>query len=131
MPYTNIQHTSTPQAKKTPYLTTTPTQQTVTTTDLNMRHIHTSIVSRHLATIGNNKYCAHLHHTLVTLRRYFSALLVAPLSNSEQINHPFSNHTYTKSTPNHIHHHYATSVTLTHTTHIISSTAPWICGPRE
>ena len=49
---------------------------------------------------------------------------------------PSSNHTYTKSTPNHIHHHYAPSVTLTYTTHIISSTSPtytphchpWICG---
>ena len=49
---------------------------------------------------------------------------------------PSSNPTYTKSTPNHIHHHYALSVTFTHTIHIISSTAPtyaphchpWICG---
>ena len=54
----------------------------------------------------------------------------------EQTNLPSSNHTYTKSTPKHIHHHYAPSVTSTHTTHIISSTAPtyaphcrpWICG---
>ena len=63
-------------------------------------------------------------------------LIVAPLPNSEQINHPSSNHTYTKSTSNHIHNHYSPSVTLRHTTHI-SSTAPtygphchpWICGP--
>ena len=41
-----------------------------------------------------------------------------------QINHPSSNHIYTKSTPNHIHHHYAPSVILKHTTHIISSTSP-------
>ena len=39
------------------------------------------------------------------------------------MNHPSSNHTYTKSTPNHILHHYAPSVTITHTTHIISSIA--------
>ena len=76
---------------------------TVTTTDIktSMRHIHTSIVSRHLATRGNNKILRtpppHLHS---------------------------SNHTYTKSTPKHIHHYYAPSVTSTHTTHIISSTAP-------
>ena len=71
-----------------------------------------------------------------SLKRYFPTSLVAPLPNSEQINHPSSNHTFTKSTTNHIHHHYAPSVTLTHTTHIISSTAPiyvphchpWICG---
>ena len=40
------------------YTTTIPTDpQTVTTTDIktNMRHIHTSIVSRNLPTIGNNK----------------------------------------------------------------------------
>ena len=47
----------------------------------------------------------------------FPASLVALLANSEQINHPSSNHIYTKSTPNHI-HHYAPSVTLTSTTHI-------------
>ena len=43
--------------------------------------------------------------------------LVAPLPNSEKINRPFTNHTYTKSTPNHIHHHYSPFVTLTHRTH--------------
>ena len=52
---------NTPRLKKTLFLTTAATQQTfphtVTTTDIktNMRHIHTSIVSRHLATRGNNK----------------------------------------------------------------------------
>ena len=80
----------------------------------NMRHIHTSIVSWRLAT----KYCAHLHHTLAALKRFFPASLAAPLPNSEQINHPSSNHIYTKSTPNHIHHHYAPSVT--HTRHTSS-----------
>ena len=56
--------------------------------------------------------------------------------NSKQINHLSPNHIYTKSTPNHIHHHYVPSVTLTYTAHIISLTAPthaphghsWICG---
>ena len=54
---------NTPRLKKHYFLTTAATQQTipqtptVTTTDIktNMRHIHTSIVSRHLATRGNNK----------------------------------------------------------------------------
>ena len=72
----------------------------------------------------------------VTVEGYFPASLVAPLPSSEQTNLPSSNHTYTKSTPKHIHHHYAPSVTSTHTTHIISSIAPtyaphcrpWICG---
>ena len=75
-------------------------------------------------------------HTLADQKRYLPASLVAPLPNSEQINIPSSNHIYTKSMPNHTHHHYAPSVTLTHTTHIISSNAatyaphchPWICG---
>ena len=70
-----------------------------------MPHINTSIVSRYLAT----KYYAHF---------------VAPLPNSQQINHSSSNHSYTKSRPKHTHHHYAPSVTLTHMTHIISSSAP-------
>ena len=128
---------STPRLKKTifnngRYTTNIPT---VTTTDIktNMRHIHTSIVSRHLATRGNNKI--HLHHTLASLKRDYPASLVAPLPSSEQTNLPSSNHSYTKSTPKHIHHHYAPSVTSTHTTHIISSTTPtyaphchpWIC----
>ena len=52
-------------------------------------------------------------HTLAALKRYFPASLVAPLPNSEQINHPSSNHIYIKSIPNHIHHHYTPSVTLT------------------
>ena len=55
-----LQHS---KAKKTifnngRYTTDIPTDpHTVTTTDIktNMRHIHTSIVSRHLATRGNNK----------------------------------------------------------------------------
>ena len=91
-------------------------------------------VSRYLVTSGNK--CKHLYHTLAALKRYFSASLVAPLPNSEQINHPFSNHTYTKSMPNHNDHHYSPFVTLTYTTHIIFSTAPtyaphchpWISG---
>ena len=57
-----LQH---PKAKKNPtifnngrYTTNIPTDpHTVTTTDIktNMHHIHTSIVSTHLATRGNNK----------------------------------------------------------------------------
>ena len=46
------------------------------------------------------------------------------MPNSEQINHPSLNHIYTKLMPNHIHHHYAPSVTSTHTTHIISQLHP-------
>ena len=57
----NIQHTSTLPGKNTIFnngcCTTNTDPHTVTKTDINtnMRHIHTSIVSRHLATRGNNK----------------------------------------------------------------------------
>ena len=45
-----------------------------------MRHIHTSIVSRYLATReAITKYCTHLHHILAALKRYFPASLVAQL----------------------------------------------------
>ena len=60
-------------------------------------------------------YCAHLHHTLAALKRYFPASLVASLPNSDKINLISSIHTYAKSRPKHIYHHYAPSVTLTHT----------------
>ena len=64
IPYTNIQHTSTPQGYKKPLsnngrsttnIPTDPHIVTTTDTKTNMCHIHTSIVSRHLATRGNNK----------------------------------------------------------------------------
>ena len=62
-PYTNIQHNSTLHGSNTifnngRYTTNIPTDpHTITTTDIktNLRHIHTYIVSRHLATRGNNK----------------------------------------------------------------------------
>ena len=108
---------------------------TVTTTDIktNMRHIHTSIVPRHLATRGNNKILrTHPPHTSSS-EEILPRLTRRTLAQLRTNNLPSSNHTYTKSTPKHIHHHY---VTFTHTTHIISSTAPtyaphcrpWICG---
>ena len=110
---------------------------TITTTDIktNMRHIHTSIVSRHLAIRSNNKILRTPPPHISSSEEILPASLVAPLPNSEQINHPSSNQIYTKSTPNHIRHYYTPSITLTHTTHIISLTAPtyephcqpWIC----
>ena len=91
------------------YTTNIPTDpHTVTTTDIktNMRHIHTSIVSAFSHKRAITKYCAHLYHTLAAMKRYFPTSLVEPLPNSEQTNLPSLNHTNTKSTPNHIHHHY-------------------------
>ena len=102
----------------------------------NMRHIHSSIVSRHLATRGNNKILhtppPHISSSEEILPRLTRRTLAQLRTNKS----PFLKSTYTKSMPNHIHHHYAPSVTSTHTTHIISSTAstyaphchPWICG---
>ena len=94
-----------------------------------MRHIHTSIVSRHLARRGNDKILCTPHHILADLKIYFPASLVAPLPISEQINHPSLNHTYTKSMPNHTHHRYSSSHTR-HMTHIIPSTTP-IHAPEQ
>ena len=100
----------------------------------NMHHIHTPIVSRHLATRGNNKILRtplpHISSSEEILTRLTRRTI------SQLRTNKCSNHTYTKSTPNRIHHHYAPFVTLAYTTHIISSSAPtyasychpWICG---
>ena len=112
-PYTNIlQHS---KAKITLSLTMAAT---ITTRGIktNMRHIHTYIVSRHLATRGNNKILRTPPPHISSSEELLPASLVAPLPNSEQIYHPSSNQIYIKSTPNHIHHHYA----LSHTRHTSS-----------
>ena len=80
-----------------------------------MRHIHTSIVSRHLATRGNYKILCTPPPNTSSSEERLPASLVTLLPSSEQTNLPSSNHTYTKSTPKHIHHHYSPSVTSTHT----------------
>ena len=93
---------------------------TVTTTCINntsMRHIHTSLVSRHLTTIGNNKTLRTPPQHISNSERYFPASLVAPLPSLDLINPPFSNHPYTKSTRNRIHHHYTRWYTQIHNTH--------------
>ena len=85
------------------YTTNFPTYpHTVTTPYIktNMRHIHTSIVSRHVATRGNNKILRTPPPHIISSEERPPASLVAPLPNSEQTNLPSSNHTYTKSTPN-------------------------------
>ena len=93
----------------------------VTTTDIktNMRHIHTSIVSRHLDTRGNNKIMRTPPPHITRSEEILPRLTRRTVAHSEQINHPSSNYTYTKSMLNHIHHHYAPSVTLTSTKYII------------
>ena len=134
IPYTNTQHTSTLQGSKPTifnngrYTKNIPTDpHTVTTADIktNMRHIHTSIVSMHLATRGNNKILRTppphtisseerlprpTRRTLAQLRTNKSPFLNSYLHKVDAITHP------SPLCP--------PSVTSTHTTHIISSTAP-------
>ena len=43
----------------------------------------------HVATRGNKKYYAHLHHTLATLKRDFPASFVAPLPQLRTNKSPF------------------------------------------
>ena len=139
--YNILQHY---KAVKTLSLTTDAIQQTfpqtltdphtVTTTDIKitMPHIHTSNVSRHIATRHNNKILRTPPPHISSSEEILPRLTRRTLAQLRTNKHPSSNHTYT----NHIHHHYAPSVTLTHTTYIISSTAPtyaphcnpWICG---
>ena len=82
-----------------------------------MRHIYTSIVSRHLATRGNNKILRtpppHISSSEERLPRVTHRTLAQLRTNKA----PSSNHTYTKSTTKHIHHHSALSVTFTHDAH--------------
>ena len=85
-----------------------------------MRHKNTSIVSRHLATRGNNKILRPPPPHISSSEERLSHLTRRTLAQLRTNNLPSSNHMYTKSTPKHIHHHYAPSVTSTHTTHIIS-----------
>ena len=110
------------------YTTNIPTYpQTITTTYIktNMRQVHTSIVSSDLATRGNNKILCTPPPHIMSSEEILPRLTRRTLACSTQniINHPSSNHIYTKSMQNHIHHRYAPFVTLTHTTHTISSTA--------
>ena len=103
-----------------------------------------TITSTHTSTSAAKKYIQPYLHKVFAWEKQNNLLLNPDKTTctlftpdpAEQTNLPSSNHTYTKSTPKHIHHHYAPSVTSTHTTHIISSTAPtyaphcrpWICG---
>ena len=78
------------------YITNIPTDpHTVTTTGIkiSMRHIHTSFVSRHLTTRDINKILHTPPPHISSSEEILPASSVAPLPNSEQINHPSSNHT--------------------------------------
>ena len=62
---------------------------------------------------NTNKKTQHPPHISSFEDIYFPTSFVTPLPNSEQINHPSSNYTYTKS----IHHHDAPFVRLIQNTH--------------
>ena len=57
------------------------------------------------------------HHNTNRNTTSITSTTQTPLPSSEQTNLPSSNHTYTKSTPNHIHHHYPLCNTYIHDTH--------------
>ena len=68
-------------------------------------YTHNYFVSRHISTRGNNKILLSPSPHITTLKTHFPSSLVAPFTNSEQINHPFSNYINTKLTLTHTHHH--------------------------
>ena len=90
----------------------------------NMRHIHTSIVSRHLATRGNNKILRTPPPHTSSSEEILPCLTRRTLAQLRTNKSPFLKSYLHKVDAKHIHHHYAPSVTSTHTTHIMSSTAP-------
>ena len=81
---------------------------------------HTSIVSRHLATRCNNKILHTPPPHISSSEEILPRITHCTLAQLRPINRPSSNHTYTKSTSKHIHHHYAPSVTYTH--HLLNCT---------
>ena len=111
---------------------------TVTTTDIktNMRHIHTSIVSRHLATRGNNKILRTPPPHISSAEEILPRLTRHTLAQLRTNKFPFLKSYLPKSTPKRFHHYYDPSIPSTRTTHTISLTAPtyapkcppWICG---
>ena len=88
-----------------------------------MRFIHTSIVSRHLATTGNNKILCTPSPHISSSEEILPASLVTPLPNSEEINLFLKTYLHKVDAKTHPSTQYP-SITSTHTTHIISSTAP-------
>ena len=130
-PHTNMQHTSWPLENNIP-----TDHHTITTSDIktNMRHIHTSIVSRHLATRGNNKVPhtppPHISSSKEILPRLIRHTLAQLITNKSPFLKSYLHKVDGKSHPSPL-----CPLCNTHT-HIISSTAPiyaphchpWICG---
>ena len=120
-----------------------PDPHTVTTTDIkikiNMRHIHTSIVSRHIATRGNIKILRtpppHIGNSEEILRNLTRRTLAQLSTNKSPFLKSYLHIVDAKSHSSPL-FPLCNTHTHTHTTHIISSTAPtyaphchpWICG---
>ena len=79
-------------------ITTDPCIVTTAEIKANMRDMHTSIVSQHLAARGNNKYCAHTHRKSPAPKKTYPGMRVAPSPNYEEIKPNLCYHIYTKST---------------------------------
>ena len=133
IPYTNTQHTSTLQGSKSNHFQQrllhnkhSHRPHTVTTTDIktNLRHIHTSIVSRHLATRCNNKILRtpppHIISSEEILPRPTRRHLAQFRTNISSFLKSYLHKFDAKSHPSPL----CPSVTPTHTTHTISLTSP-------
>ena len=104
------------------YTTNIPTEpHTITTTDIktSMHYIHTSIVSRHLATRGNNNILRTPPPHIISSEETLSCLTRHTLAQLRTNKSPFLKSYLHKVDAKHIHHPYSPYVTLTHTTHII------------
>ena len=104
-------------------------------TSINKLQVMQNVALRTATGCTQDTNIQHLHydtHTPHTRAPTASRLTIQ----TENTTSPFLKSYLHKVDAKHIHHHYAPSVTSTHTTHIISSTAPtyaphchpWICG---
>ena len=139
-------HTNTPRIKTAIFnnghyktnIHTDPHTVTTTDTKTNMRHIHTSIVSRHLATRGNNKMLCtpplHISSSVEILPHFTCCTLAQLRTNKSPFLKLYLHKVNTKSHPlplcltppplYHIHntHH------LFNCTHICTTFSPLVCG---
>ena len=84
-------------------------------------HIHTSTVQASSHKIQQTT--AHTYTPVPALKRYFPASLVTPLTNSDQINRPFSNHTYGTQSQRQITS--ITTMSLCNTHHLFNTAPPY------
>ena len=86
-----------------------------------MRHMQTSIVSRHLATKGNNKILRTPPPHISISEERLPRLTCRTLAQLRTNKSPFLKSYFHKVDAKHINHHYARSVTSTHDTHHLFS----------